>query len=232
MTHITLPNLRRFESKAGVSAYLEDLLARISLSTPVLSKLYIQLFHQLTFTVSYLSQFMGTSEIIRFSAVLLAFDYCGVVLQSFQPGKGDNPPFRMQIICIHLDWQVATAVQVLTALQPVLSVVEQLTLSYVRNYRSSEQDNEVDRTLWREVLRLFGNLKTLHVQSVIVSKLARSLQTDDGEPPLELLPNLKEVGYSGGDDVRDAFTPFIDERQVAGHHVNLTMVDHSVFSWP
>ncbi|KAI0251242.1 hypothetical protein BJV78DRAFT_1282736 [Lactifluus subvellereus] len=48
--------------------------------------------------------------------------------------------------------------------------------------------------------------------------------------PLELLPNLKELGYSDGDYARDPFTPFIDERQLAGHPVNLTIVDHSEFS--
>jgi hypothetical protein len=64
----------------------------------------------------------------------------------------------------------------------------------------------------------------------IVDKLAHSLQADDGESPLELLPNLKELGYYG-DDARGAFTPFIDEQQVEGHTVslNLTMANTSVF---
>ena len=41
-------------------------------------------------------------------------------------------------------------------------------------------------------------------QILIIYKLIMEL-------PLEFLPNPKEVGYSGGDDFRDAFTPFIDE---------------------
>ncbi|KAI0247554.1 hypothetical protein BJV78DRAFT_910103 [Lactifluus subvellereus] len=228
MTHIALPNLRRFIF-TGVSAYLDDLLARIS--APVLSTLSIVLFHQLAFTVSHLSQFMGTSEkILKFSAVLLDFNFDSFGLRFNQPGKGDNATMWI-IKSRHLDQQVASAVQVLTALQPVLSVVEQLILGHL--YRqSSEGHNEVDRTLWRQLLRPFNNLKTLYVQGELerFGKLARSLQTDDGEPPLELLPNLKEVVYSGGCDAR-AFTPFIDERQVAGHPVNLTMVDRSVFTY-
>ncbi|KAI0253251.1 hypothetical protein BJV78DRAFT_223346 [Lactifluus subvellereus] len=224
VTHITLPNLRRFVF-GGVSAYLEGLLAQII--APVLSELYIELFYQLPFTVSHFSRLMGTSKILIFSVVMLTFSHNYVSLRSFQPGKKDNPPFRMTIKYIH-DRQVtvASAVQVLTTLQPVLSIVEQLILSS----QSSEWDNEVDRTLWRQLLRPFSNLKTLHVQYSLVGKLACSLQTDDGEPPLELLPNLKEVGYSG-DYARDVFTPFINEREVAGHPVNLTMVDHSVFWW-
>jgi hypothetical protein len=47
-----------------------------------------------------------------------------------------------------------------------------------------------------------------------VEKPSRSLQADDEESPLELL-DLKELGYCGGDDPLDVFTPFIDEWQVA-----------------
>ncbi|KAI0247549.1 hypothetical protein BJV78DRAFT_909858 [Lactifluus subvellereus] len=225
VTHITLPNLRVFSFK-GVSAYLEGLLARIS--APVLS-LQIELFNQVTFTVPRLLQFMGTSETLSFSTVQLAFDNDFAQLVAFTLRGQWFYPFRLQIMCRHLDWQVSSATQILDALQSVLSVVEQVTLSHTVHDQSSEWHNEVDRTLWRQLLRPFSDLKTLHVQNELVGKLARSLRSDDGEPPLELLPDLNEVGYSGGDDARDAFTPFIDERQVAGHPVNLTMVDHSVF---
>ncbi|KAI0247367.1 hypothetical protein BJV78DRAFT_942458 [Lactifluus subvellereus] len=226
MTHITLPNLRRFLFK-GVCAYLEGLLAQIS--APVLSHLVIRLFDQLTFTVPRLLQFMGTSETLSFGGVQLAFDNDFAELVAFQLGEERGYPLRVQIMCRHLDWQVSSAAQILDTLQPVLSVVEKLMLRHVKHNQSSEWHNEVDRTLWRQLLRSFSNLKTLHVQNELVGKLARSLQTGDGEPPLELLPNLIEIGYSGGDDPRDALIPFIDERQVAGHPVNLTIVDNSEF---
>ncbi|KAI0246017.1 hypothetical protein BJV78DRAFT_1286860 [Lactifluus subvellereus] len=228
MTHITLPNLRRFWFK-GVSAYLEGLLAQIS--APVLGWLSIDFFNQLTFTVPRLSQFMGTSDILSFNTVQLAFGNYFAQLMAFQLGEETRSsyPLTVQIICRHLDWQVSSAAQILDSLQPVLSIVEKLTLSHKVHDQLSEWHNEVDRTQWRQFLKPFGNLKTLHVQNSLVGKLAHSLQNDDGEPPLEVLPNLEEVGYSGGDDARDAFTPFIDQRQVAGHPVNLTMVNHSEF---
>ncbi|KAI0249399.1 hypothetical protein BJV78DRAFT_703185 [Lactifluus subvellereus] len=220
MTYITLPNLRRFSFK-GVSAYLEGLLAQIS--APVLSELEIVLFNQLTFTVPHLLQFMDTSEIPSVSTIRLDFMADGLILRGRYQGKW--PAFYLKVLCRPLDWQVSSAAQILGALHPILSVVEKLTLS-----QSPEWHNKVDRTQWHQLLRPFSNLKTLHVQNDLVGKLSRSLRTDDGEPPLELLPNLNEVGYSGGDDARDAFTPFINERQEAGHPVNLTMVDHSEFS--
>ena len=130
-------------------------------------------------------------------------------------------------MCRHLNWQVSSAAQILNTLQSVLSVVEKLTLIYYEHDQSSEWHNEVDRTQWHQLLRPFTNLKVLRVQNELIGKVAPSLQAEDGEPPLELLPNLKEVEYSGGDDVRVAFIPFIDERQVAGHPVNLTVVDNA-----
>ncbi|KAI0255453.1 hypothetical protein BJV78DRAFT_674038 [Lactifluus subvellereus] len=227
MTHVTLPNLRWFSFK-GVSAYLEGLLARISV--PVLSNLTIMLFNQLTFTVPRLLQFMNTSETFSFSTVQLAFDDDFAELVAFPLGGQRVYPFMVQVMCRHLDWQVSSTAQILDTLQPVLSVVEKLTLNHVRHNRSSEWHNDVDRAQWRQLLRPFSNLKTLHVQDELVGKLARSLQADDGESPLDLLHNLEELGYSGGDDARDAFTPFIDERQVVGHPVNLTVVGHSLVS--
>jgi hypothetical protein len=131
----------------------------------------------------------------------------------------------LRIECRHLDWQVASAVQFFGTLSPILSVVEKVAFSYREHYQSSEWHNDVDRRQWRELLRPFTNAKEIHVQDGLVSKISRSLPSDDGEPPLELLPNLEEVGYTGGSDARDAFTPFLNERQVAGHPVSLRSVD-------
>jgi hypothetical protein len=92
----------------------------------------------------------------------------------------------------HLDWQVSSAIQILTALQPVLSVVEQLTLSHMEHYQSIAHRGAV-----------FSDPLAI----CLCGKLSRPLQADEGESPLELL-DLKELGYCGA---LDAFTPFIDE---------------------
>jgi hypothetical protein len=218
----TLPNLCWF-SFTGVSAYLEGLVARIS--APSLNLLYVSLFDQLPFTFPHFLQFMQTSNNLRFTAVQVIFDGFSVTLNTV-PWKWDTP-LQLQIMCGHLDLQVASAAQLFDSISPVLSVVEQVTFSYDE---SSELHNNVDRSQWRELLRPFTNAKTIHVQDNLVSKIFHSLSSDDGEPPLELLPNLEEVGYSGGSDARDAFTAFLNERQVAGHPVSLCLVDPSMFN--
>jgi hypothetical protein len=224
----TLPNLRWFVFY-GVSAYLEGLVARIS--APSLSTFRVYLFNQLSFPFPRLLQFIQASENLRFTAVQVTFDALAVFLHTV-PWKWDSS-LRLHIKCKHLDWQVASAVQVLGTLSPVLSVVEQVAFSYEEHKQSSEWHNIVDRREWRELLRPFTNAKTIHVQDDLVGKIFHSLPSDDGEPPLELLPNLEEVGYSGeSDSLRDAFTTFLNERQVAGHPVSLRLVDHSMFNKP
>ena len=117
-------------------------------------------------------------------------------------------------------------------LSPILSFVEKVTFGYEEHYQSPEWHSNVNRSQWRELLRPFTNAKTLHVEGDLISKIFRSLPSDDGEPSLELFPNLEEVGYAGESDARDAFTRFLNERQVAGHPICLRLVDRSMFERP
>jgi hypothetical protein len=219
MTHVTLPNLRQFLF-GGVSAYLEGLLERIT--APVLRSLEVYFFNQLTFTVPQLSQFLQTSQNLTFHTVDLVFGSDSVIF-SASSHQENRDSLQLWIRCKHFDWQVVSTAQILRTLSPVLSVVEDLMLHYGEHDLSSEWHNEVDRTQWRELLSPFSNVKTLYVQNGLVTELSRSLCSEDGEESLELLPNLQELQYSGdGSDVGDAFTPFINERQTAGHPLRLT----------
>jgi hypothetical protein len=225
---ITLPNLR-WVAFDGASAYLEGLVAPIS--APSLNKLHVHLFNQPSFIIPRLLQFVQTSKYLRFTAVQVTFGVRAVSLHAV-PWKSDAP-LLSKISCIHLNRQVVSAVEFFRTLSPVLSVVEHLTLGYQEHIQSSsEWHNSVDRSQWCELLRPFTNAKTIHVQDDLVNKIFRSLPSDDGEPPLELLPNLEEIGYSGGRDVRDSFTTFLNERQVAGRPVSLRLVDRSMFDMP
>jgi hypothetical protein len=216
MTQVILPNLRRFWFQ-GTGVYLEGLVARIS--APVLSGLHITFFNQLPFATPWLLQFMRMSENLGFRAIWLDFLLDGFVLSTERQGKSTFKPFLLMILCKHPDLQVSSAVQILSALQPVITVAEQLTLGDVVRPQSSDWHNKVTHTQWRELLRLFRNVETLHVQNELVGEVSRSLQSDDEEPPLRLLPDPTELGYSGGNNARDAYTSFVVERQAEGHLV-------------
>jgi hypothetical protein len=226
----TLPNLRVFVF-LGTARYLEDLVARISAPSLNILRIRVHHFNQLSFTFPHLLPFMQTSENLTFSSVQVTFGAHSVSLHAVPPNRKLDTPLRrleIVIICSRLDWQVASAVQFLGTLSPILSVVEQVAFGYEkqRRYQSSE---DIDRRQWRELLRPFTNAKTIHLQDGLVSQIFRSLPSDDGEPPLELLPNLEEVGYYGESDARDTFTTFLNERQVAGHPISMRLVDYSMF---
>ncbi|KAI0275825.1 hypothetical protein BGY98DRAFT_755076 [Russula aff. rugulosa BPL654] len=228
LTHtpiITLPNLHFFWFR-GVSAYLEAVVCRIT--TPRLETLQIQLFKQLTFSVPRLLQFMNTTENLRFDNAVIMFNDKQIDMMMFIREANTNA-FLLTVDCWQLDWQVSSVAQISNALSPVFSSVEHLTLEHEVHRQSSEEHNDVDRTEWRKLLRPFINVKTLHVGDGLVEELSRSLRLDDGELPLELLPELQELTYSrawaiAGVDERVAG---VDER-VAGVDERVASVDERV----
>jgi hypothetical protein len=121
----------------------------------------------------------------------------------------------------------SSVAQISNALCQVFSAVEHLTLEHEVHSQSSEEHNDVDRIEWHNLLRSFGNVKTLRVEDGLVEELSRRLRLEDGELPLEHLPELQELTYSGSRNTGDAFTPFVDARQNAGRPVTLVRHSHS-----
>ena len=110
--------------------------------------------------------------------------------------------------------------QIVNAPIPALSTVEHLTL-YKKDSMLSEGHNEVDRTKWHELLSPFTNVKNLQVAHELVGDISSLLESDNGEPPMGLLPELKELRYRARPGTRNAFSAFINARQNAGRPVAL-----------
>ena len=219
---VTLPNLR-FLVLQGVSAYVEAVVRRIT--TPRLEKLDVWFFKQLTFSVQCLQQFINTAANLRFDSAKFEFCrdlvYAGVYpREEIEIAQIKMIPLLLAVRSWHLDWQVSSVAQIFNSISQVLSTVENLTLAQRVHSRSSEEHSEVDRSEWRKLLRSFSNVKTLRVGNGLVKDVSRSLRLENGEDPLELLPELQSLTYSGIGDT-DAFTSFIDARQNAGHPVTL-----------
>ena len=220
-THVTLPNLRSFGLQA-VSAYSEGVLSRIT--APHLEDFRIHYFKQLTFSVPQLKQFMGRTENLRFNRVGFYFSSRGVYAHVEPPQDETSVPVdtsSISIDCQHLDWQVSSVAQIFNALSQIFSAVEHLTLAHRVHTPPSEEPNEVDRTEWRKLLMSFSNVTTLHIEDGLVSELSRCLPLEDGEDPLELLPELQKLTYSRTGNPNNGFTSFIDARQNAGRPVTL-----------
>ena len=217
-THIPLPNLRLFGFR-GDSDYMEAIVHRIT--TPRLEKLIFEFFQQLIYSIPRLLQFMNTAENLRLDSAIFEFSSDEVNLDVYPPEEAADYALSIYLPCWHLDWQVSSMAQIFDSHNQIFSTVEHLTLEHKVHTRSSEGHNEVDRTEWRKLLELFSNVKTLRVDHGLVKELSRSLRLDDGEHPLDLLPELQELTYSGNSDTGDVFTSFIDARQNAGHPVTL-----------
>jgi hypothetical protein len=217
-TPVGLPDLHCFRFR-GVSTYLEALVRRIA--TPCPEKLEIEFFHQLMFVVPRLLLFMNTTENPRFESIKFRFFKGGVHVEVLPRGKAEMNVLSITVYCRHLDWQVSSATQISNSLSQKFSSVEHLSLEHEEHIWSSEEHNEVDRTEWRKLLSSFSNVKTLCIDSV--KYLSDCLELDDGELPLELLPELQELTYSGSGNIGNAFTSFIDARENVGRPVTLVL---------
>ena len=56
-------------------------------------------------------------------------------------------------------------------------------------------------------------MKTLQVANKLISQLSHSLQLEDGESPVELLPELKELSFSNARVLDYSFTPLVNARE-------------------
>ena len=215
---ITLSNLHLFNFR-GVSTYLEALVHRII--TPHLKELNIDFFNQLTFSVPCLLQFIIAAENFRLGNAVLTFSDKLVGLGVFPYGETEVYALGIVVKCRHLDWQASSMGQISNSLSQIFFAVEHLILQRNIHGSSSEEHNNVDRTEWRKLLRPFSNVKTLRVHRGLVGDLSRCLELEDGELPLELLPELQEITFYGSGDTGDGLTSFIDTRRNAGRPVTL-----------
>ena len=217
-THVTLPNLRWFAFQGG-SAFLEAVVGHTT--APCLEQFGIEFFEQLTFSVPRLLQFMNTTRHLRPGSAKFEFSDEDVCVEFYSREEPKTNILSICVYCWHLGSQVSSVAQISNSLRQIFSTVEHLILEDKVHRQSSEEHNEVDRSEWRKLLRSFSNVKTLRVQDGLVKELSRCLRLGDGELPLELLPELQKLAYSGSGDIDDAFTSFIDARENAGHPVTL-----------
>jgi hypothetical protein len=219
MNHVTLPNLRWF-TFSGASAYLEALLPQVM--TPLLEKLDVHFFHQLTVSLANLKQFISSASNFRSTTASLTFHENGVDWEGTPREGAIMSALSVSVDCRAHHRRVFWAAQMCGVLGPVSSTVVDLALFHEESVFWIPLYNHASRIQWREVLKSFNNVKTLSLSKAFLWELSLSLQVYDGESPMEVLPELKKLQCNASeDDVPDTFDEFLEARENAGFPVRL-----------
>ena len=217
MTPVTLPNFHHF-SFQGRSTYLDALVHRI---TPCPEKLEITFFDQNTFSVPSLPQFIETRWNLKLESAKFEFSLRKVFAVVYPRGEAEMDVLSLLAVnpdSWDLNWLASSVAQISNLFRQIFAAVERLTLELTYDV----SHNRIDRIEWRQLLNLFSNVKTLHIDNLLVKEVSRCLESNDGEFPLQLLPELQELTCSGSGNSGDMFTSFIDARQNAGRPITLT----------
>jgi hypothetical protein len=194
-TRSVLPVLAAFRFK-GVCEYLEDVVTRIT--APRLDTLYITLFNQIVFDTPQFIQFISSSptlETFEKAYVVFGVDAAKVYLpQRVYLGSqtSNSGGLNMRIPCIELDWQVSSMEQVFTSCLPPLFTLEDIYIYEDPNPPPVWQDN-IDNTLWLELLRPFTGVKNLYLSEKFASHTIPALLELTGGRMTDVLPNLQNI---------------------------------------
>ena len=218
---VTLPTLKALKRLTfqGVDVYLDNLVAQIS--TPLLERLGLTLFFDLTFTLVHLTEFIHRTERFRCLFAQFIFDKDGVSIETgyYERGVGK---LSLLVNCGPLDWQIDAAAQVCSTLGAVISTVEVLTVDLYVDGMPSDWENTLDSTMWHELLLPFIGVTKLQIGSSLTAELSRALKSVAGGCVLELLPVLQEITVSLNiDHAKDAFSAFVEAREFVGCPVHL-----------
>jgi hypothetical protein len=225
LTRSVLPFLRSLRFK-GVSEYLEDLVARIDrFDTPQLFSLRITLFNQIVFDTPQFIQFIThTPRLKALKEARLAFknDAAEVTISSpFGPGYGN---INVEIKCRESGWQFSSLEQVCTRCLPPLSALENL---YIYENPKSPPDwrDDIENTLWLELLHPFSAVKNLYLSEEFVPRVAPALQELVGGRTAEVLPTLQNIFLEGRElpVVQEGIATFVAARQLSGHPITVSL---------
>jgi hypothetical protein len=216
---MTLPTLRRLTFR-GEGDYLDNLVARIN--TPLLERLSLTFFFDLTFTLVNLTELIHRTEGFGCPAAQVIFNKGGASMYAGPHGQQDIWKLNLHVNCEPLDWQMGFVTQVCTALGNVLSTVEDLTLDLNVDQMPSDWEDTLDSLMWHELLLPFIGVKKLHIGSPLTIKLSQALESVAGGLVLELLPELQELEVQlEVNTAKKAFSGFVETRESVGRPIHL-----------
>ena len=220
---IMLHTLRRLTFR-GEDDYLDDLVAQIN--TPLLKRLDLTLFFDVAFTLVNLTEFIRRTEGFGCSVARVIFHKDGASIDTGTSyHEQDIGKLSLHVNCESIDWKIHSATEVCSALEKVLSSVEELTLDLdvdESDEMPSDWKNTLYDELWHDLLLQFIGVKKLHIGPSLTLEISQGLESLNGALVLDLLPKLKELEVPLAFEfglATNAFSVFMKTRESVGRPV-------------
>ena len=129
----------------------------------------------------------------------------------------------MEISCREFNWQVSSLEQVCTSSLPLLSTLEDLYI-YEGDFKPEWHDN-VENTLWLELLHPFTTVTNLYLSKEVAARIAPALQELVGDRIAEALSTLQTISLEGlksSGPVQEGIGQFVAARKVTSRSIAVT----------
>ena len=229
-TRAALPALTEFQFR-GDNAYIEDLISRID--APNLEQFGIALFHQPTFDLLRLAEFIGRTEKLKsppFRTSVWFWERGFSITHYFgHPPSGDS--FRLEISCHGLARQVTLLGGICRQLSLLVNGVERLDLEADRVLTDAGADADLDpdevAEQWLGLFAPFSSVRRLELIGTPVPSMASTLERSaaaEGGP--EVLPSMESL-HLRGPVMSPPIESFVAARQRSGQVVSVHFTNES-----
>jgi len=202
-------------------------LARID--APRLDKLGITLCNEIIFDTPQLFQFISRRPTLRAPEKgHIAFDSMAIIVR-FPSQTSDNDVLSVKILCSLRapGWQLSSLEQVCTSSLPPISTLEDLYI-FEGGGRPLRWQDDVENTLWLDLLRPFVAVKNLYLSEEFVPRIAPALQELVEGRTTEVLPTLENIfleGFQPSGPLHEGIEKFIAARRLTSRHVAVSRWD-------
>ena len=224
-TRSILPSLTKILLRAS-SEYLEAILARID--APQIDELRITFFNQTVFDTPKLFQLINRTPRLRTPEKGHIDLYPRTVTVGFPRQTFDYGVLEMEILCAVSEWQLSSLEQVCTSSLPPVSTLKDLYILDGSFPKLCWQD-DVEYTLWLELLRPFAAVKNLYICKQFVPHIAPVLQELVGGRTTEVLPILEYIflkGLQSSGRLHEGIEKFITARRLTSHSLAVSRWDN------
>ena len=219
LTRSILPSLTVIRFK-GASEYLEVILARID--APQIEDLSITFFNQIIFDTPQLFQFICRRPTLRAQEKGCIAFLSNAVIFDFRSQTSDYDVLSVQMRCAVPEWQLSSLEQVCTSSLPPISTLEDLYIFESRGYEHPRWQDDIENTLWLDLLRSFVALKNLYLSKEFVPRLEPALQELVRGGTTGVLPTLENIfleGFLPPGPLHKAIEKFVAARRLTSHPV-------------